>query len=62
MQLIVFIRSGGLVCSERGEALGRHDWIMLVGEKGGLCLYYVDPDQLFFLPSAGGVLTRRAGK
>ena len=62
MDLKVFITSGESECSECGEALGRHAWIMLAGEKGALCLPCADLDHLLFLPSGDAALTRRAGK
>lgn len=62
MNLKVFITSGEAECSECGEALGRHAWIMLAGEKGALCLSCADLDHLVFLPSGDAALTRRAGK
>ena len=60
MDLKVFITSGESVCSECGEALGRHAWITLVEGKGALCLACADMDHLVFLPSGDAALTRRA--
>ena len=62
MSISVFITSGESVCSECGEELGHHAWIMLAGEKGALCLSCADLDHLAFLPSGDAALTRRAGK
>ena len=62
MDLKAFITLGESVCSECGEELGRHAWIMLVEGKGALCLSCADMDHLIFLPSGDAALTRRAGK
>jgi hypothetical protein len=62
MDLKVFITTGESICSECGEALGRHAWITLVEGKGALCLTCADMDHLIFLPSGNAALTRRAGK
>ncbi|HJS17670.1 MAG TPA: DUF2293 domain-containing protein [Anaerolineales bacterium] len=62
MDLKVFITTGESVCSECGEELGRHAWIMLVEGQGAVCLTCADMDHLIFLPSGDAALTRRAGK
>ncbi|MDD2521516.1 MAG: DUF2293 domain-containing protein [Anaerolineaceae bacterium] len=62
VELKVFITNNAATCSECGEALGRHAWITLAGEKGALCLSCADLDQLLFLGSGNAALTRRAGK
>jgi hypothetical protein len=61
-QIKVFISSKEAVCSECGEELGRHAWIMLMEGKGAVCLHCADLDHLVFLPSGGAALTRRAAK
>jgi hypothetical protein len=58
----VFISSQDSVCSDCGEALGRHAWIMLQEDKTALCLACADLDHLVFLPSGDAALTRRARK
>ena len=60
--LKVFISSSEFSCGECGENLGRGAWIILVGEKGALCLSCADLDHLVFLPSGDAALTRRARK
>ena len=60
--LKVFITAGESTCGECGDALGRHAWITLVGERGALCLACADLDHLVFLPSGDAALTRRARK
>lgn len=60
--LKVFITVGESTCSECGEALGRHAWIMLAGERGALCLACADLDHLVFLAAGDVALTRRARK
>lgn len=49
--LKVFITTGESTCSECGEELGRHAWIMLAGERGALCMACADLDHLVFLPA-----------
>ena len=60
--LKVFISTRESTCDECGEDLGRKAWIMLVKEKGALCLSCADLDHLIFLPSGYAALTRRARK
>ena len=60
--LKVFITAGESTCSECGEALGRHAWIALAGERGALCLACADLDHLVFLAAGDVALTRRARK
>jgi hypothetical protein len=60
--LKVFISTRESTCDECGEDLGRKAWIMLVKDKGALCLPYADLDHLIFLPSGDAALTRRARK
>jgi hypothetical protein len=60
--LKVFIASREFTCEECGQALGRNEWICLLGERGALCLVCADLDHLVFLPSGNTALTRRARK
>ena len=60
--LKVFISTRESTCDECGEELGRKAWIMLVKDKGALCLPCADLDHLIFLPSGDAALTRRARK
>src|SRR5437762_12127894 len=60
--LKVFISNRDSSCDECGEALGRHAWITLAGERGALCLACADLDHLVFLPAGDAALTRRARK
>lgn len=60
--LKVFIAAGETTCNECGEALGRHAWITLAGERGVLCLACADLDHLVFLAAGDVALTRRARK
>ena len=60
--LKVFISTRESTCDECGEDLGRKAWIMLVKDKGALCLPCADLDHLIFLPSGDAALTRRARK
>ncbi len=62
MDIKVFISSRESVCSECGENLGRHAWIMLEKENRALCLTCADLDHLVFLPSGDAALTRRSTK
>ena len=61
-QLKVFIANRESKCDECGEALGRHAWIVLRGEKGAACLTCADLDHLVFLPSGDTAITRRSQK
>ncbi len=60
--MVVFITSGEAACSECGEDLGRHAWIMLTEEKNALCLSCADLEHLVYLPSGDTALTRRSRK
>ena len=60
--LKVFISTRESTCDECGEDLGRKAWIMLVNDKGALCLPCADLDHLLFLPSGNVALTRRSKK
>jgi hypothetical protein len=60
--LKVFISTRESTCDECSEELGRKAWIMLVKDKGALCLPCADLDHLIFLPSGDAALTRRARK
>ena len=60
--LKVFISTRDSVCDECGEKLGHQAWIMLVQDKGALCLACSDLDHLTFLASGDAALTRRARK
>jgi hypothetical protein len=62
LDLKVFIARQDTTCSECMEALGRHAWIFLAGERGALCLSCADLDHLLFLPPGDAALTRRAHK
>ncbi len=62
MELKVFITHRNATCSECGEELGTRAWIILLENKGALCLSCGDLDHLVFLPSGDAALTRRAGK
>ena len=59
-ELKVFITARDSSCDECGEALGRHAWITLAGERGAFCLACADLEHLVFLPSGDAALTRRA--
>jgi hypothetical protein len=61
-ELKVFISTRESTCGECGENLGSKAWIILVKEKGALCLACADLDHLVFLPSGDAALTRRAKK
>ena len=61
-ELKVFISSGESTCDDCGQALGRHAWICLAGERGALCLSCADLEHLVFLPPGNAALTRRARK
>ena len=58
----VFITTREASCDECGEDLGRKAWIMLVEDKGALCLACADLDHLLFLPAGDAALTRRSRK
>jgi len=58
----VFISTRDSVCNECKEDLGRGAWIVLVQDKGALCLSCADLDHLVFLPSGDVALTRRSQK
>ncbi len=60
--LKVFITTRDASCDECGEELGRKAWIVLVENKGALCLSCADLDHLVFLPAGNAALTRRARK
>lgn len=60
--LKVFITTREASCDECGEDLGRRAWIMLVEDKGALCLACADLDHLVFLPAGDAALTRRSRK
>jgi len=60
--MVVFITSGEAACSECGEELGRHAWIMLTEEKNALGLTCADLEHLVYLPSGDTALTRRSRK
>jgi len=62
MELKVFISHQDSTCDECHEHLGHGAWIVLVENKGALCLSCADLDHLLFLPSGDAALTRRAGK
>ena len=61
-ELRVFISSREATCDECGAELGRHAWIVLIGDKGAACLTCADLDHLVFLPSGDAAVTRRARK
>ena len=61
-ELKVFITSRESTCDECGEELGRKAWLLLAGERGGLCLTCADLDHLVFLPAGDAALTRRSRK
>ena len=61
-ELKVFITTREASCDECGEDLGRRAWIMLVEDKGALCLACADLDHLVFLPAGDAALTRRSRK
>ncbi len=52
--LKVFISSRDSTGDECGDYLGRKAWIILVENKGALCLACADLDHLLFLPSSLG--------
>ena len=58
----VFITTREASCDECGEDLGRKAWIVLVEDKGALCLACADLDHLLFLPAGDAALTRRSRK
>jgi hypothetical protein len=58
----VFISSRESICYECKENLGTKAWIVLVENKGALCLACADLDHLIFLPSGDAALTRRSKK
>ena len=60
--LKVFISTRDSHCDECGEDLGRGAWIILITDKGAVCLTCADRDHLIFLPSGDAALTRRARK
>ncbi len=60
--LKVFISSRDSTCDECGEHLGRKAWIILVEDKGALCLACADLDHLLFLLAGDAALTRRSRK
>ena len=60
--LKVFISNRDSRCDECGEELGRHAWIVLMGDRGAACLTCADLDHLVFLPSGDAALTRRSKK
>jgi hypothetical protein len=62
MDLKVFIMSKVTPCSECGETLGPHAWMILVEGKGPVCLPCADLDHLVYLPSGNAALTRRSAK
>ncbi len=61
-RLKVFISNRDSKCDECTEELGRHAWIVLMEEKGAVCLTCADLDHLVFLPSGDTALTRRSQK
>ena len=61
-ELKVFITTREASCDECGEDLGRKAWIVLVEDKGALCLACADLDHLLFLPAGDAALTRRSRK
>ncbi|MDA3924838.1 MAG: DUF2293 domain-containing protein [Kiritimatiellae bacterium] len=61
-ELKVFISGRDSKCSECGEDLGKHAWILLKEDKGAVCLTCADLDHLVFLPSGDATLTRRSRK
>lgn len=61
-ELKVFISSRESRCDDCKEELGSRAWIVLVGDKGALCLTCADIDQLVFLSSGDAALTRRSKK
>jgi hypothetical protein len=61
-ELKVFITTRESKCDECKEELGRHSWIVLMGERGALCLTCADLDHLVFLPSGDPALTLRSKK
>ena len=60
--LKVFISNRDSRCDECGEELGRHAWILLMGDRGAACLTCADLDHLVFLPAGNAALTRRSRK
>ena len=60
--LKVFISNRNSICDECGEDLGKGAWIVLMGDKGAMCLTCADLDHLVFLPSGDMALTRRSRK
>ena len=61
-EIKVFITTREASCDECGEDLGRKAWIVLVEDKGALCLACADLDHLLFLPAGDAALTRRSRK
>lgn len=61
-EIKVFITTHEASCDECGEDLGRKAWILLVEDKGALCLACADLDHLLFLPAGDAALTRRSRK
>ncbi len=61
-ELLVFIARREGKCGECGEELLPHSWIILQGDKRGVCLSCADLDHLAFLPGGDHALTRRAKK
>jgi len=62
IEVKIFITTTAASCSECSKELGRKAWIMLVENRGALCLSCADLDHLVFLPSGDAALTRRARK
>ena len=58
----VFISTRDSVCDECKDNLGRGAWIMLMQDKGALCLSCADLDHLIYLASGDTALTRRSRK
>ncbi len=53
--LKVFITTRDASCDECSEELGRKAWIVLVENKGALCLSCADLDHLVFIVDVQGV-------
>lgn len=60
--LKVFITISEVTCDECHQDLGRKAWIILLEDKGALCLSCADLDHLYFLPAGDAALTRRSRK
>jgi len=58
----VFISTKDSICDECKDNLGRGAWIILMQDKGVLCLSCADIDHLIFLSSGDTALTRRSRK